>query len=186
MAANKSTITFDVQDCKVYPVTADTSSGITYGAAVDLTGIQEVTLEPNFVTAELKGDGGAVLAKKGKVDRLNFSGTYSEVSLDAIATLFGGSVSTAGTGTTETASYEFTGRSLPYFKIEFLINDLESDLAELTVVLNKCQVTGGTIMNASTDNFGSPSFTAEAILPVYSSLGFGTVKFLETAAGLSA
>lgn len=185
MAANKSTITFDVHDCKVYPVTADATGSITYGSGVDVPGIQEVTLEPNFVTAELKGDG-KVLAKKGKVDRLNFSGTYSEMSLDVLAVIFGGSVTTGGTGSSETAAYEFTGQSLPYFKIEFLISDLESDLAELVVVLNKCQITGGTLVNGSTDNFGTPSFTAEAILPIYSSLGFGEVTFREEAAGLNA
>lgn len=185
MAANKSTITFDVHDCKVYAVSADETGSITYGAAVDVPGIQEVTLEPNFVTAELKGDG-KVLAKKGKVDRLNFSGTYSEMSLDVLAVIFGGSVSTGGTGSSETAAYEFTGQSLPYFKIEFLISDLESDLEELVVVLNKCQITGGTLVNGSTDNFGTPSFTAEAILPVASGLGFGKVTFYEDGVGLSA
>jgi hypothetical protein len=47
MAANTSTISFDVHDCKVYPVTADATGGITYGAAVDVPGIQEVSVEPN-------------------------------------------------------------------------------------------------------------------------------------------
>ena len=184
MAASKSTITFDVHDCKVYPVTADTTGGITYGAAIDVPGIQEVSVEPNFVTAELKGDG-KVLAKKGKIDRLNFSATYSELSLDVLATIFGGSVAAAGSGSSETATYTFDGTSLPYFKVEFLVNDLESDLAELVFTLNKCQVTGGTIMSGSTDNFGSPSFDAEAILPAAEN-GFGTVQFRESSSGLSA
>lgn len=184
MAASQSTITFDVQDCKVYAVTADAAGGITYGAAVDVPGIQEVTLEPNFVTAELKGDG-KVLAKKGKVDRLNFSATYSEMALDVLAVIFGGSVTTGGSEDAETASYEFTGQSLPSFKIEFLINDLESELSELAVILNKCQITGGTLVTGSSDNFGNPSFTAEAILPIYN-LGFGTVELREDTTGLSA
>ena len=185
MAANKSTITFDVQDCKVYPLTADTGASLTYGSAVDVPGIQEVTVEANFVTAEIKGDGGKVLAKKGKIDRLNFSGTYSELNLDVLATLFGGSVTTGGTGSAETAEYEFTGQSLPYFKIEFLINDIEADLAEIAMVLDKCQITGGTIMGGSTDNFGNPSFDAEAIL-TNNGNAFGRVEFRESATGLSA
>ena len=185
MAANSSTISFDVQDCKVYPVTADVAGGITYGAAVDVPGIQEVSVEPNFISVELKGDG-KVLAKKGKVDRLNFSATYSELSLPVLATIFGGSVSTGGSGSSETASYEFDGQSLPNFKIEFLVNDLESDLAEMAFVLNKCQITGGTIMSGSTDNFSTPSFDAEAILPTATGLGFGEVIFREASSGLSA
>jgi len=184
MAANNSTITFDVHDCKVYPVTADASGGITYGAAVDVPGIQEVSVEPNFISVELKGDG-KVLAKKGKIDRLNFSATYSELSLPVIAVLFGGSVTTGGAGAAETAAYSFDGDSLPNFKIEVLVNDLESDLAEMIFVLNKCQITGGTIMSGSTDNFSTPSFDAEAILPIASGLGFGTITLYETAVGLS-
>ena len=185
MAANSSTISFDVQDCKVYPVTADVAGGITYGAAVDVPGVQEVSVEPNFISVELKGDG-KVLAKKGKVDRLNFSATYSELSLPVLATIFGGSVGTAGADDAEEATYEFDGQSLPNFKIEFLVNDLESDLAEMVFTLNKCQITGGTIFSGSTDNFSTPSFDAEAILPTASGLGFGKITLLETGAGLSA
>ena len=185
MAANNSTISFDVHDCKVYSVTADVTGGITYGSAVDVPGIQEVSVEPNFISVELKGDG-KVLAKKGKVDRLNFSATYSELSLPVLAAIFGGSVTTGGSGSSETAAYEFDGESLPNFKIEFLVSDLESDLAEMVFVLNKCQITGGTIMSGSTDNFSTPSFDAEAILPTATGLGFGTVTFREAASGLSA
>lgn len=185
MAANNSTISFDVQDCKVYPVTSDVAGGITYGAAVDVPGIQEVSVEPNFISVELKGDG-KVLAKKGKVDRLNFSATYSEMSLPVLATIFGGSTTSGGAGSAETVAYEFDGGSLPNFKIEFLVNDLESDLAEMKFILNKCQITGGTIFSGSTDNFSTPSFDAEAILPTAAGLGFGQVVLLETAAGLTA
>jgi hypothetical protein len=185
MPADKSTITFDVADCKVYPITADTAVGITYGAAVDVPGIQEVTVEANFVTAELKGDGGKVLAKKGKIDRLNFSATYSELSLDVMATIFGGSITAAGSGTSETQSYTFNSRSLPYFKVEFLIDDIEAGLSEIAMVLDKCQVTGGSIMGGSTDNFSQPTFDAEAILSAYTG-AFGTVQFRETGSGLSA
>lgn len=183
MAANKSTITFDVAECKVYPMTADGAT-ITYGDGVAVPGIQEVTVEANFVTAELKGDGGKVLAKKGKIDRLNFSATYSELSLDVMSTIYGGSVATSGSDTDERASYAFDSKSLPYFKIEFLINDIESDLAEIVMVLDKCQVTGGSIMGGSTDNFGQPTFDAEAIL-AQATESFGKVEFRETGDGLS-
>ena len=79
MAVSTSTITFDVKDCMVYPLATDVAaSATTYGTGVDVPGIQEISLEPNFITNELKGDGGVVLAKKGKIDRMNFSCTYSE------------------------------------------------------------------------------------------------------------
>ena len=61
-----------------------------------------------------------------------------------------------------------------------------SELSELVFTLAKCQVTGGTIMSGSTDNFGTPSFDAEAILPIATGVGFGTVQFRESSTGLSA
>jgi len=186
MASDRSTITFDVADCKVYPLLTDTDAGVTYGDAVDVPGIQEVTVEANFVTAELKGDGGKVLAKKGKIDRLNFSATYSELSLLVMSVIYGGGITSDGVAPDgEISSYSFNSRSLPYFKVEFLINDIESDLAEIAMVLDKCQVTGGSIMGGSTDNFGQPKFDAEAILSSYTT-NFGTVEFREAATGLTA
>jgi hypothetical protein len=53
------------------------------------------------------------------------------------------------------------------------------------MVLDKCQVTGGTIMGGSTDNFGQPSFDAEAIL-TNNGGAFGRVTFNESGSGLSA
>jgi hypothetical protein len=41
-------------------------------------------------------------------------------------------------------------------------------------------------MSGSTDNFSTPSFDAEAILPVATGLGFGTITLREAATGLSA
>ena len=114
MAASTSAITFDVKDCKVYTITADASGdATTFGSAVDVPGIQEVSLEPNFITNELKGDGGVVLAKKGKIDRLNFSCTYSELSMDVLAVLLGQTITAAGTGTSETALLPIDDTSLP-------------------------------------------------------------------------
>jgi len=188
MTASHSAITFDVKDCKVYTITADASGGATtFGAAVDVPGIQEVSLEPNFITNELKGDGGVVLAKKGKIDRMNFSCTYSELSLDVLAILLGQTVTDAGTGTAETADMPIDDTSLPYFKVAFLLDDLQTsgdDLATVVVTLQKCQLTGGSLISGSTDAFNSPTFTAEGIKPSGTPVRFGNVSFAETAATL--
>ena len=53
-------------------------------------------IDPNFVTAELKGDA-RVIAKKGRIDRVNLSVTWGKLSLDAMAVLY-------GTSTTDVAS----------------------------------------------------------------------------------
>ena len=190
MTVSQSAITFDVKDCKVYSVATDpqstaTPGATTYGSAIDVPGIQEVSLEPNFITNELKGDGGVVLAKKGKIDRLNFSCTYSELSLDVLAILLGvAATEGTGTGDAETITMPIDDTSLPYFKIAFLIDDLQTSgeaLATVVVTLQKCQLTGGSLVSGSTDSFNSPSFTAEGIKPNGSPVRFGQLSFAETA-----
>ena len=189
MAASTSAITFDVKDCKVYSVATDPSGqATTFGSAVDVPGIQEVSLEPNFITSEVKGDGGVVLAKKGKIDRLNFSCTFSELSLDVLAVILGQSVTAAGTGTAETATMPMDDTSLPYFKVGFLIDDLQTSgdaLATVMVTLQKCQLTGGSLVSGSTDSFNTPNFTAEAIKPAGTPVRFGQISFAETAESLT-
>ena len=190
MAASQSAITFDVKDCKVAPLSADASgSATTYGTSIDVPGITEVSLEPNFITNELKGDGGVVLAKKGKIDRLNFSCTYGELSLEVLEVLLADTTADAGTGTAETATLGITDASLPYFRVQFLIDDLQTSgdsLAEVIVTLQKCQLTGGSLVSGSTDSFNQPNFTAEAIKPAGTPIQFGQIQFLETATGLTA
>ena len=189
MAASQSAITFDVKDCKVYTITADASGGATtFGSpGIDVPGIQEVSLEPNFITNELKGDGGVVLAKKGKIDRLNFSCTYSELSLPVLEVLLGQTVVEAGSTTSETADLPIDDTSLPYFKVAFLLDDLQTSgdsLATVVVTLQKCQLTGGSLVSGSTDTFNTPNFTAEAIKPAGTPIRFGNLSFAETAATL--
>lgn len=160
MAVAHETVFFDVHDCKVYPLLTDvTGASPTYGAAADVPGIADVSMDPNLVTAELKGDA-RVIAKKGRIDRLNFSATYGKLAGDVLTVILGATV----TDTTDTATFRLKSpASLPYFKIEFKIEDLDEGIGDLHVVLYKCQVTGGTLIGSSTDNFGQPTFDAEAI-----------------------
>lgn len=160
MAAAHETILFDVHDFKVYPLTANTGASPTYGAAVDVYGIAEVGLDPSLVTAELKGDG-KVIAKKGKLDRFSLSATYGRLSGDVLDVVLGTSTEDV---TADHARTRFqAGTSLPYFGAAFVIEDADNGIEDLVVVLYKCQLTGGSILGQSTDNFGQPSLEMEAI-----------------------
>ncbi|HVL03579.1 MAG TPA: hypothetical protein VM386_03990 [Acidimicrobiales bacterium] len=155
---------YDVEDAKVSPLIADNATTITYGTPIDVPGIAEVGLDPNLITAELKGDGGRVLAKKGKIDRMNFSATYGKLSLPILQAIMGGATIQAGTTPNQTATYDLAGgTSMPYFRLEFQILDVDLGIGDLHVVLSKCQLTGGTLITGSTDSFGQPSLECEAI-----------------------
>lgn len=239
MTVAHETVMFDVHDCKVASLLSDASAVIpSYSPWVDVPGIQEVGLDPNFSTAELKGDA-RVMAKKGRIDRFNFSSSYAKLSLDVQGIIFGNTVadlSALAASTVEevsitTGSYTLTGSAgdftvamlnrpltgsvagipegavlvarsldgsegtmslpatatvadidvtagavgamarsrvsapapLPYFKIGFKIEDTSPGVGDLHVVCWKAQVTGGTYIGGSSDNFGQPSFDAECI-----------------------
>lgn len=160
MAVAHETVVYDVHDFKVYPLTADSGASATYGAAVDVFGIAEASMDPNFITAELKGDA-RVIAKKGRVDKMTLSATYGKISLDVLEVILGGTT-TDNASTSATWSLE-GDNSLPYFKAAFKIEDVDTGLGDLHVVLYKCQLTGGTLISGQTDQFGQPTMEIEAI-----------------------
>lgn len=164
MVAAHTTVTFDVHDCAVAPMLTDISgSAPTYGPWIDVPGIAQVGLDPEFVTAELKGDA-RTLARKGKTSSFTLSATYSVLSLDVMKAIFGGTITDTGTADAESSRYRLLGNnSLPYFKMAFAIQDLSSGLATMHVVLPKSQVTGGSIFDQSTDEFGQRSFQVSGI-----------------------
>jgi len=167
VALTHQTTVYDVDACYVFPLVSDPTAGPspTYGTGVRVQGISQVKVDPNFITAELKGDGGAVLAKRGRVDRFKFSGTYGYISFDVLAVILGGSATDPDT---HTAQYDFIGgQVLTYFGMALLFEDVdtESGLSSMVVYLPKVQITGGTLITGQTDQFGQPTFDAEAFRP---------------------
>lgn len=159
-----ASVIFDVVDAKVYPLLTDVAGASpTYGAGIDVPGIAAVTVNPNIVSAELKGDA-RVIATKGRTDRLTVSATYGRLSGDVLATILGSTTTDSGTTPNQLAAFRLKSpASLPYFKLEFQILDVEEGIGDLRVVLYKCKVTGGTLLGTSTDNFGQPTLDADAI-----------------------
>jgi len=160
MAAAHESVLFDVYDVKVYPLTVDNTASPTYGAGVDVYGAAEVSLDPNFVSAELKGDS-RIIAKRGKIDRLNAAVTYGRLSADVLAVVAG--TTTTDVSASQARSRLLAGVPLPYFKMAFRIADTDNGLEDVIVTLYKCLMTGGSIMGSSSDNFGQPSIEVECI-----------------------
>lgn len=123
-----------------------------------------MSVDPNIISAELKGDGGRVLAKKGKTDRMTASATYGKLAMEVVRTLLGGAVAAAGVAPNQTQTYDLlAGTSLPYFYLGFQIVDTDLGVGSVRVELFKCQITGGTLLGGATDSFGQPTFAVEAI-----------------------
>lgn len=183
MPVTRETVTYDVHDFKVYPLLTDPGTGPsptpTYGPAIDVPGIAEVSMDPNLLTQELKGDA-RIIAKKGRTDKITGSATYGKLSLNVLAAVLSGTVTDSGSTPNQKAKYSLKGaNSLPYFKCEFVINDVEPGLGNVLVRQHKCQLTGGTLLGQSSDEFGQPSFEWEAI-PLDSTDDLLDIEFNET------
>lgn len=160
MAAQHESVLFDIADVKVFPLTTDSGASPTYGSAVDVYGAAEASIDPNLVTAELKGDG-RVIAKKGRLDRLQGAVTYGRLSLDVLEVIL--NVAASDPSGTQALGRFSAGVSLPNFGMQFRIIDADNDVEDVIVKLYKCQVTGGSLLGQKTDAFGQPSFQWEAI-----------------------
>lgn len=150
------TVMYDVHDCKVRPMTSDAvGASPAYGAWVDVVGIAQAGLDPNFATAQLKGDA-KVLARKGRVDAFTMNLTYGKLSQEVLKVVLGGTIGS------EVWSLRGTN-SLPYFEVAFAINDLDIGLGSVIVRLHKAQLTGGTLVGGQTDNFSQPTMQITGI-----------------------
>jgi len=131
-----------------------------------VAGVRTASANPGLVTAQLKGDA-RVIARKGRTDSYQFSIGYGKLDLDVMNTLQGTSAASgvvdSGSGGTATAKYRVAAPApLPYFKLEFKIDDLDPGLGTLKVTFYKSQITGSKMLSTSSDAFNQPSFDGEA------------------------
>jgi hypothetical protein len=184
-----ATEVFDVEDCKVWKLLSDSASASpTYGPAIDVPGIAEVGFEPNVVSAELKGDA-TVIARKGRVDRINATLRFGKVSLDVLEAVLGGLVSDTGSAPNQESTWTVSAPgSLPYFKLGVRIVDVAEGIGSVLLVLYKCQLTSSNIFSVQSDQFGQPQLQVEAIR-VNGSVGgvdgaMATLRFTEQVVSL--
>jgi hypothetical protein len=119
MAISHTTKWHHVNDAKISVMTADPAGGAAaYSAAIDVPGIKEIGVTPTFRNQELRGDN-QKLDESSELVAIALTFRHAKLSLDVLSALLGGTVTDAGTGSTETATYDHLGATvLPYWKIE--------------------------------------------------------------------
>lgn len=180
--APTQTSLFDVSDCKIWPLLTDlpTAASPTYGAIVDVPGITAISLDPNIVSAELKGDG-RVLRSKARIDKFTSKCTYDLLDLNVLLTVMGG-IQSVNTSAEQAWDMVLNGpsASLPYFGAAFEITDTDDELgaADVHFVCYKCKLTGGSPMGAGaqTENFSQPTIEFETIGPLANQGAFRAVR----------
>jgi hypothetical protein len=158
------TVLYDVQDAKVYPFTADEAgSNPTYGTALDVPGIQQVALAPQYESAQLNGDG-RELDTRSRLKAAELSFRYAKLDPAVLAVLDGGTVSTTGTGGTAVTSYlRSADDRIPYFGFAAEVVEVDNPEGSAVLAVFKCRITDGSLFSGETDDYGVPEFTARAV-----------------------
>ncbi len=139
MPLAKESVILGINDAKIFPITVDDSTTLTYGTAVDVPGITSLKLTPTFVEKQLKGDE-SVIDTYAKLEQIDWSIEHGVISLDALAIMIGGKVTESGETPSQTQTFTLTKDDLPqYFKLEAKCD--YADVGDAHFVLYKCKCT---------------------------------------------
>ena len=121
MAVSKKTALLGVDDCKIFPITADTSTTFTCGTGVDVPGIKQISITLEVDEKELTGDE-KTLATSAKIKSVTFNTEYAELSQEVLKILAGGTTSSE----TGSETFRIDENSLPgYFQLQAQIKGVD-------------------------------------------------------------
>jgi hypothetical protein len=141
MTLSKQTVVLGIDDAKIFQLTADTASALTYGSPIDVPGIQKIDLTPKFTEKGLKGDE-KILDYYVNLDLIAWEIHSAKVSLDVLEILEGGTTVTTGTTPNQVHTYTVKDTSNPkYFKIEAKASYTAGEAGDFHMRLFKCKAT---------------------------------------------
>lgn len=165
MTISKKTALLEVNDLKIFPITKDDAETFTTGSAIDVPGIRQISITFDIDEKELTGDE-KTLAVASKVKAVSFTSEYAELSLDVLAALSGGSVSTDTDtqNSTESATFSFSGGDKPsYFQLQAKIDGTEGITGgDCHICIYKAKVTAMPI-NGVQGDFATYTFEGKGV-----------------------
>lgn len=122
---------FSVQDLKLFPMLSDGPGGTTYDNALDVPGIQQLGMSPEFIEKELQGDGER-LDLYSKLVGMTLKVQHGQISLEVLAALMGATRTLTGSGSSEVEELVMAQSDIPgYFKlagrVDYLGNGVSGD-----------------------------------------------------------
>ena len=121
MALPKKTYVFGVDDCKLFPISADTDTTFTCEDGIDVPGIKQISITPNVELKSLTGDEMTVATKVKQPD-VACTIEFAELSQEILAAITGGTV-VEGSGNSTFRVEE--GNDPPYFQLQAKINGVD-------------------------------------------------------------
>ncbi|MEU4205584.1 phage tail protein [Streptomyces sp. NPDC026294] len=188
MPISRVTKLYAVQDAKLAPLTADPAGGTpTYGALVDVPGIKEVEISGDVEVKELRGDN-QLLDSDAAISNVTVSFPHAKLSLDVLAALMTSTVTDAGTGATESTTWELDGTTRPTpFKLEAVTPVSGGDLigGDVHFTLHRCVMSSFPTIGLAEEDYKTPEVEARA-LPLISTGKWIKVTINKTATAIAA
>lgn len=151
MSISKQTIVLGLDNTKIFELTADSSSALTYATAIEVPGIQKIEIAHNATEKALSSDE-KVLDYYVKTDYFNWAFNSAKISLDALAILEGGTVTATGTTPNQVYTYSINESSVPkYFKLEAKANYTAGENGDFHLKLYKCKANNIDILYSASD-----------------------------------
>lgn len=178
---------FGVSDAKISKMLTDPTGGAaTYDAAVDVPGIQSVSMSPEFTTKELPGDD-EIVDIYSKIKKITGSVKHGQISLPVLAIIMGGAISDTGVTPNRVRTWDLVGTDkAPSWKLEAQITYLGQDSTggDWHTILYRCKVTKLQV-EAQGEDYAIVSFDFDAI-PLKSNGKLWTKVENETAVSVAA
>jgi hypothetical protein len=164
VTAPRVTKVYAVADCKVAPMTADTSGGsTTYGSSVDVPGIKTVEISGDVNVVELRGDNG-LMDVETVLTNVQVAVSHAKLSLDALAVMLDATVADSGSGDNEIAGLPIYGTTRPqYFKLEAISVSSDSIGGAVKFTLPKLIISSFPEMGLAEEDYRIVSFQARAV-----------------------
>lgn len=177
----------ELDDVKISPMTADSGSSPTYGTSVDIPGVVKIGVAPKAEVKKLYGDN-KLLDLYTKITEVELDIECTQLSLDAIKVLQGGTVTASGTSPNQKQTYSLKGTDAApgYFKIEGRWLYADTGVGDVHIVLYKCKCTDPSQFDVAgaSENFGTVKFKVLAI-PCNSNGNWVDIVINETASPIS-
>lgn len=174
---------YGITDCKIAPVTADTSGGTTYGSLVDVPGVKSMEISGTVTSKRNRGDN-KLLAVRSLIESMQAMVPYAQLSLDVLAAIAGGSTTDTGTTPNQKSTYSQLGANTPkYFKLEAKTDAMDFITGDGHILLYKCVITAFPTFGFAEEDFAGYQLQAES-MPRGDDKQFDIV-FNETAAAIA-
>jgi len=167
MPLSKQSYIFSVKQLKIYKLTADDSTNLTYATGIEIPQVKKLQFKPNFETYQCKHNGKVTDQFNDLIDgEWALEGNLLDV--DIVALLEGDTLTTTGTGATEKHSLDLKNTSQPpYFKIEAKVKytGQNASVKDAHLILPKC-IAGGVETNLEEAQYSTFPVSGKALIPV--------------------